>query len=236
MLELTDENFEEAIKKADKPLLVDFWATWCSPCLILSPILEKIAQDYKSKIEIAKVNVDSAPTVSQKFEIQNIPTVILFNQTEPVDGFVGVRPESLIKEWLDKILETVGQEQELKNGVETEENKEGRKEDQVKSKKMESKKGKSEPQEDDERKISRTIKWYEEYAQKNGLKLNSDEEMVRGLIKGLLKNEDKHGARYCPCRRIAGDIEEDRPKICPCQWHREEIKKDGRCFCGLFVK
>ncbi len=80
------------------------------------------------------------------------------------------------------------------------------------------------------------IKKYQRYADENGLKLNPDGKAVERLVKGLLANEKKYGARYCPCRRITGNLEEDRPKICPCQWHREEIEKDGHCFCGLFYK
>ena len=86
------------------------------------------------------------------------------------------------------------------------------------------------------KKIDKIRKEYEKYAEDNGFRLNSDQEAVKRLVKGLLANEKKHGARYCPCRRVTGDIKEDKQKICPCQWHREEIKKDGHCYCGLFFK
>ncbi len=84
--------------------------------------------------------------------------------------------------------------------------------------------------------IKRIIENYQQYAEKNGLKLNPDREIIERLIRGLLGNEKKYGQRYCPCRRVTGNEKEDRPKICPCQWHREEIEKSGRCFCGLFTK
>lgn len=77
---------------------------------------------------------------------------------------------------------------------------------------------------------------YKKYAENNGFRLNPDKEAVKRLIKGLLANEKKYGARYCPCRRVSGNIEEDKKKICPCQWHRQEIEKDGHCYCGLFFK
>jgi len=85
-------------------------------------------------------------------------------------------------------------------------------------------------------KIEEIIKKYKEYALKNGFKLNPDKKVVENVIRGLLANEKKYGFRYCPCRRITNDPAEDKKKICPCIWCLEEIKKDGHCFCHLFVK
>ena len=79
-----------------------------------------------------------------------------------------------------------------------------------------------------------TIKEYEVYAKENGFKLNPNKNIVKAMAKGLLANEKKHGERYCPCRRVTGNKEEDKPKICPCQWHKEEIEKQGHCICKLF--
>jgi len=84
--------------------------------------------------------------------------------------------------------------------------------------------------------INEIIKGFKEYAEKNGFGLNPDKKAVEILVKGLLENEKKHGKRYCPCRRITGNPEKDRFKICPCVWHREEIERDGHCYCRLFVK
>ena len=84
--------------------------------------------------------------------------------------------------------------------------------------------------------IKEIIKEYQDYAQKNGFKLNSNREVVKRIAKGLLENEKKYGQRYCPCRRILGNPEEDKKNVCPCQWHREEIERDGHCLCGLFTK
>lgn len=196
MIELTDQNFEEELKRAEKPVLIDFWASWCQPCSILTPILEKVAEDYKDKLILAKVNLDQAPNTAQKLGIDRIPMVVLFKEGKPVSGFIGVRPESAVREILDKML------------------------------------GDAANRED----IERIIKNYQEYAEKNGFKLNSNREVVERLVKGLLENEKKYGARFCPCRRVTGNPEEDKPKVCPCVWHREEIERDGHCFCGLFVK
>jgi ferredoxin-thioredoxin reductase catalytic subunit len=80
------------------------------------------------------------------------------------------------------------------------------------------------------------IKFYEKYAKENGFLLNPNRKIVEGIVKGLFLNKEKHGEMYCPCRRISGNKEEDAKKICPCFWHKDEIAKDGRCFCGLFTK
>jgi ferredoxin-thioredoxin reductase catalytic chain len=80
------------------------------------------------------------------------------------------------------------------------------------------------------------IKKYEEYAKESGFKLNPNEKIIESVIKGLLMREEKFGARYCPCRRVTQDKEEDKKIICPCIYHKEEIKKDGHCHCNLFVK
>ena len=88
----------------------------------------------------------------------------------------------------------------------------------------------------DDKKVENLTENYRKYAEVNGFKLNPDKKVIERLVNGLLENEKKYGARYCPCRRVAGNKEEDRPKICPCQWHREEIERDGHCFCGLFTK
>ncbi|MFC1789770.1 ferredoxin-thioredoxin reductase catalytic domain-containing protein [Patescibacteria group bacterium] len=80
------------------------------------------------------------------------------------------------------------------------------------------------------------IKKYEKHCEENGYKLNPNDRIVQGIVKGLLYKEQKLGERYCPCRRVTGNKEEDKKLICPCFWHKKEIEKDGHCFCRLFVK
>lgn len=75
-----------------------------------------------------------------------------------------------------------------------------------------------------------------EYANSQGFKLQLDEEMLNMIITGLLRNKDKHGEIYCPCRRVVEDKEENKKIICPCVYHKEEIEQDGQCKCRLFLK
>jgi ferredoxin-thioredoxin reductase catalytic subunit len=77
-----------------------------------------------------------------------------------------------------------------------------------------------------------------QHADENGFLLNPDSRLVDALVTGLLKNEEKHGPgkRYCPCRPVTGNDEQDKNIICPCIYHRDELKRDGKCHCGLFVR
>lgn len=77
---------------------------------------------------------------------------------------------------------------------------------------------------------------YKKYAESQGFILNPDEEKVAIVVKGLFSNQEKHGARYCPCRIVTGDKEVDKKIICPCVYHKEEVEKDGHCHCQLFFK
>ena len=84
--------------------------------------------------------------------------------------------------------------------------------------------------------IEELKKEYAEYAKSNRFKLNPDDKTVERIISGLLRNQEKYGEMYCPCRRVSGNKEEDKQKICPCFWHKDEIAKDGHCFCNLYIK
>jgi thioredoxin 1 len=101
---LTDENFDKEINAPDKLVLVDFFAAWCEPCSILAPILEKVADSFKDKIILMKANLDNVPITAQKFGVEKIPTIILFKNGKPINGFVGLLPENSIKEWLENII------------------------------------------------------------------------------------------------------------------------------------
>ena len=105
MINLTDDNFEKEIHGSESPILIDFFADWCPPCQILSPILEKLEKEFQGKVIFAKINVDAAPQTSQKFKINPIPTVILLRDGKAVSGFIGLKPEEDIRKWLEGLLE-----------------------------------------------------------------------------------------------------------------------------------
>ncbi len=103
-IDVKDDDFEEKIIEQSKkiPVIVDFWATWCMPCVMLGPTLEKIAKEYNGKFVLAKLNVDENPINSSKFGIRSIPAVKLFKDGKVVDEFIGSIPEDSIKDWLTK--------------------------------------------------------------------------------------------------------------------------------------
>ena len=103
-MNLTDENFEKEVNGQDKLVLVDFFATWCEPCSVLGPILEKVGKHFEKEIIVMKANVDEAPLAAQKFGVESIPAVFLLKNGKPINGFVGLIPEKAIKDWLENIL------------------------------------------------------------------------------------------------------------------------------------
>ena len=106
-IEANDDNFEkEVIAKSMKvPVVVDFFATWCMPCNMLSPILEKMAEKYKGKFVLVKMNVDDAQETSNKYNVSGIPAVKMFRKGKVVDDFVGAIPEEFLKKWIERNLE-----------------------------------------------------------------------------------------------------------------------------------
>jgi thioredoxin 1 len=103
-VEITDANFEELVKNSDKPVLLDFWAQWCGPCLAMHPVIEELAKEYEGKAIIAKVDVDHNPQVSSAFGIRNIPTILFFKNGQVVDKQVGAVPKGMLTKKLDAQL------------------------------------------------------------------------------------------------------------------------------------
>lgn len=103
-LEITDSNFEELILKADKPVMLDFWAEWCGPCRMVGPYVDEVAAEFEGKAIVGKVNVDNNPTVSAKYSIRNIPTILFIKDGEVKDKQVGATQKSALVEKLNKLF------------------------------------------------------------------------------------------------------------------------------------
>lgn len=102
----TDATFQNDVLNSSKPVLVDFWATWCSPCRMLAPVVEEISKNMENDIDVVKIDVDESPNSASKFGISSIPTLILFKDGKPLTKLVGFRPqgqiETAVKEALQK--------------------------------------------------------------------------------------------------------------------------------------
>jgi thioredoxin 1 len=103
-IHLTKDNFEDIAIKGDKPVLIDFWATWCGPCRMLTPTIEELSKEYDGKVVVGKVNVDEQPELAQRYGIMSIPTVFLIKGGQVVDNSIGVRPKAYYAKVLDEAL------------------------------------------------------------------------------------------------------------------------------------
>jgi len=108
VIEATAENFQQDVIERSRsvPVVIDFWATWCGPCLVLGPVLEKLAREYDGKFVLARVDTDRETDLALQFGVRSIPAVFGVRDGKAVDAFVGVQPETAIKTWIDRLLPT----------------------------------------------------------------------------------------------------------------------------------
>jgi thioredoxin 1 len=104
LLHVNDTNFKKEVIDSDVPVLVDFWAEWCGPCRMLTPIIQELAEKYNGRIKVAKLNTDESPTASSLYQISAIPTVILFFKGTVVQRAVGVQPREVYERLMDASL------------------------------------------------------------------------------------------------------------------------------------
>ena len=101
---VTSSDFDQQVLKSEIPVLVDFWAVWCGPCLKIAPLLDTLATEYAGKVKIVKVNIDDEREVTERYDVRSIPTLYFFKDGKVVDQVVGVAPKSVLTGKLDAML------------------------------------------------------------------------------------------------------------------------------------
>jgi thioredoxin 1 len=104
-LAVTEDTFEKEVLQSDLPVLVDFWATWCPPCRAIAPTIEALAKDYKGRLKVGKVDIEEQAEIAQRYEVQSIPTLMLFKDGKVAAQIVGAVPRTKIEAAIKKVLE-----------------------------------------------------------------------------------------------------------------------------------
>ncbi len=104
LIHLTDGNFEQEVLKSDKPVLVDFWASWCGPCKAIGPVVEELATAFQGQVNVGKLNIDDNPNVAKTYGVMSIPTLALFKDGNIVDKIIGLVPKGRLEELIKKGL------------------------------------------------------------------------------------------------------------------------------------
>lgn len=102
-IKFTDANFEAEVLKSETPVVVDFWAEWCQPCKIVSPVIDQLADEYKGRVKVGKLNVDENQ-VSGNYNVMSIPTIIIFKNGQPLKSIVGAKSKEAYKSAIDEVL------------------------------------------------------------------------------------------------------------------------------------
>jgi len=105
VIHVNEGDFDQTVLQSKVPVLVDFWAPWCRPCLMVAPVLDELAKEYSGRITIAKVDVDQNPTTASRYGIMSIPCMFIFKEGKPVSNIVGFKPKPELKQSLDAILD-----------------------------------------------------------------------------------------------------------------------------------
>lgn len=106
MVDVTDATFGQEVLQSKIPVLVDFWAPWCTPCRVVSPIVEEIGKEYEERLKVVKVNVDDNQQSASKFNIMSIPSLLIFQNGKPVKTIVGAQSKENLKRGIDEVLES----------------------------------------------------------------------------------------------------------------------------------